>query len=74
MQVLQDSKVGEIYFSFLFFVILSKISFTNIHLDGKLRQGFCFKTSLRKIGVLTKDNGISSLAMNNAKFSSNCFC
>ncbi len=74
VQVLQDSRAKEIYFSFIFFVIFSKISVTNTCIYGKLKRGFCFKTSLQKNGVSTKDNGTSSLAMNNAKSFSNCFC
>jgi len=33
--------------------------------DGKLKQGFYFKTNLQKIGASTLDNGTLSLAINN---------
>jgi hypothetical protein len=48
MQVLQYSRVEEMYFSSIFWVILGKISLTTIHIDGKQRHRFCFITSLLK--------------------------
>jgi hypothetical protein len=73
VQVLQDSKAKEIYFSLVIFVFLGKTSFINTRLDGKLKQGFCLKINLWKNRTLTNDNDTSSLTMNNAKSFSNYF-
>jgi hypothetical protein len=62
-----------LYFSFVFFIILGKISLTKVRFNGKLKKDFCFKTSILKNGTSTKDNGTSSLTMNNAKSFLNCF-
>jgi hypothetical protein len=48
MQVLQYWRVEKMYFSSNFLVILGKISFIMIHLDGKWRHRFCLITSLLK--------------------------
>jgi hypothetical protein len=42
-----------------------------VHLDGEMRLGFHFKVSLLKNGTSLKDNGCSSLTINNDKSFSN---
>ncbi len=69
----QDSRDENTYLSLVNSTILSKMSFTKIRLNGKLKWGFCFKINPLKKGASTKDNDINSLAMNNVKSSSNSF-
>jgi hypothetical protein len=48
MQEWHDLTVDNINLSLVYFVTLSKISFTKARLDGKTRQGFCLIISLNK--------------------------
>ncbi len=54
--------------------ILSEKTSPNCCFDGKLKQGFPFKTNLLKNYAFTSDNDTISLAINNIKSSSKYFC
>ncbi len=55
MQVLQGLRAKEIYFYFIFFfVILSRISFTNICLDGKQNEDFVSKLDFERMELQQK--------------------
>jgi hypothetical protein len=60
VQELQDSRILKVYFSLVFFAILSKISLTTICLDRKIRGGLCFRISLFKFGASTKDMALTT--------------
>jgi hypothetical protein len=66
-------RVNNTNLSLVYFAILGKTLVTKARLDGKTRQGFCFLINLLAKGASTKDKGINSLAMSNAKSSSNYF-
>jgi hypothetical protein len=60
VQELQDSRILKVYFSLVFFAILSKISLTTICLDRKIRGGLCFRISFFKYGASTKDMALTT--------------
>lgn len=65
MQELLNSRALAIYFSLVFSTIISRFSLTMVHLNGEIKWGFYFKVSLLKSWASRKDNGFSSLTINN---------
>jgi hypothetical protein len=61
MQELQDSRILKVYFSLVFFAILTKISLTIVCLDRKIRGGLCFRINFLKFGASTKDMALITL-------------